>query len=205
MQANTYQLLLTSKIGDGCCHISTGSVNARIVYMGVQKDYIKFKRNILAQEYACNEVKYRKKPTKFNKDGFLYELYTKTHINITQVYYLSKLEVIDRLDMFGLFIYYLDDGTYNISSNTCRFCCYSFTLEDAKALMSKIIDIFCIPIEDCKIIFDKNKHNSPNVYVNKRGTKLIVNSCIDFMHHEPLLWSMLYKLGVTPPQTIEKN
>ena len=202
---STFQLFLSSRIGDGCCHISTGSKNARIEYMGINKDYIQYKHDILSKEYKCSDVKFRLKPTKFNPDGYLYELWTRNHVDITQIYNMRKTEVISNLDEFGFLIYYLDDGTYNKTSKTCTIYCNSFTTDEVCCLKNKICSLFSLSPNVVCIQKKLHKNTQYNIYVKRVGSSSIVTTHREFILNHQLLHGMAYKLGVVPSQTIESN
>lgn len=202
---STFQLFLTSRIGDGCCHISTGSRNARITYMGINKDYIQYKHDIISEKYKCSEVKFRLKPTKFNSNGYLYEIWTKNHVDITQIYNMKNLDVICNLDEFGFLIYYLDDGTYNQNSKTCTICCNSFTIDEVYCLKDKICSLFNLSPNVVCIREIQHKDMQYSIYIKRAGSSSIVNTYRDFIVNHQLLHGMAYKLGVVPSQTIESQ
>ena len=202
LEESAKQILLTAKIGDGCLVKQCKNANAH--YMGVVEDYITYKHDLLAQSYKCSEVRLKDNSAGFNKNGIIYIFNTLVNKDITEVYNLSKLEIISQLDYFGFLIYFFDDGSYHKVRNTMHIYCNSFSSEEVEALKSKIFELF--PYKICRDRWDikKDGRKYPYLYIPRVTVEAIKDYYTDFVKSRPLLHCMLYKLG-TPPQTIEST
>ena len=204
MIENAKQILLTARIGDGCLIRQSETSNASANYMGIVEDYIQYKHDVLSESYSCSDVRLRDNSAGFNKNGIIYTFSVHTHPDITDIYSLSKIEIISQLDYFGFLIYFFDDGSYHKVRNTMHIYCNSFLPNEVEALKTKIFELF--PYKLCRDRVDKKKDGRqyPYLYIPRVTVEGIKEYYTKFVKSKKLLNCMLYKLG-SPPQTIEKN
>lgn len=209
MEETAYQLFLTSRIGDGYCGLHSrstleGKANAHITYMGIERDYIQYKHDIISNYYTCNDVKLKDNSAGYNKKGTIYTFNVFSHPDITAIYKMSKIDIINQLDYFGYLMYFFDDGSYHIIRNTMHLYCNSFTPEEVDALKQKVFELF--PYKMCRNRIDKKKDGRqyPYLYVPRVTVEAIKEYYTEFMNKTPALNCMRYKLNL-PSQTIRNE
>lgn len=196
------QIIMTAKIGDGC--FITYGKNYCTAYSSIKENYMHFKKKILEDDgFDCSKVTTGENKG-YNKNGIISKVCTHVDNRITKISTMTKIDVIDNLDYFGFLIYYLDDGAYHKSHNTMHLYCNSFTDDEVEHLKNTIYRLF--PYKECRNRWDnkKNGNSYPYLYMPVDTVKKIVEYYKPIMENEPLLFCMLYKMGL-PSQTIKSN
>jgi hypothetical protein len=166
-------LLIGTILGDG--HLTKNKLNGESsLYIGhsvKQKEYIKYKYNILKRWIGCKVYSLFHKigDTKYETLNFvtrrnkkiteLRNLFYKENIKIVPFKYLT-----DNFDEYSLFIWYLDDG-YNYKTKGCEFCSESFSEKENLFLIDLLEKKFKIKarLRKCK--------NKFRIYITKKDKK----------------------------------
>ena len=147
------QLLIGSLLGDGCfCSVGgrTKNMCLSIVHSEKQKEYIKYKWNILNKynlvspivEYHINNKRYLRELVGYRFKTKLHPIFT----DIRNKYYDSHghkrvfKEFVKDIDALGLAIWYMDDGY--VTKNSCILSTCSFTLEEQSLLADILLSKF---------------------------------------------------------------
>ena len=153
------QLILGSALGDGSLQkVSNNDYEFRIKFTHGenQLNYLKFKQQML-----CCKEPYLLRSGYTHKDN----IYT-TNSKVFLLPYNSKIEFINHLDLRGLAVLYMDDGSklskYNYSGT--HISCNSFNLDETNALISKLKE------------FGVNSTNVPQKRNNKVYNELQIDS-----------------------------
>ena len=205
MYISARQLLLTTKIGDGCIYKDKDCKTYRPSYSSVNKEYLLFKQKVFRLDgYGTSNIKTRVRSSGYNTDGVINELYIYVNKEFKDYYYMSKEEeknFFEILKELGFLMYYLDDGSFNSSNNNMRIHCCDFTESEVTILVDKIYELF--PVKKCSIHWQRKDCGKkyPYLYVPRKTAIEIVKYYEEFMKNEPLLSCMIYKFGL-PSQTI---
>jgi hypothetical protein len=118
MNREFYQLMLTSRLGDGRLES-----NGRAIFSCIKEEYILFKKEIIESVFPdrvaklCSNIGYK-------KDAQIYIVTTLTSDLGKDIYKMSLSEVINELDEFGMALWAYDDGSlhhkkffYNLNSH----------------------------------------------------------------------------------------
>ena len=201
MENKLFQLLLSMKIGDGCY------INHRKLYAptyclstnSINKDYVDYKKqelnkhNIYTSEFLGKSGYASKKP--------IYGVRTRVEPEITLVGRMTISEILDNLDLYGLILYYLDDGSLHKSKYFMHIYCNKFTDEEVEQLIDVIHKFF--PEKRCS---HRKEHKKDGrtfnyVYINKQVAEKFSEYVREFLL-ENNINSLLYKT-ISPSQTIE--
>lgn len=201
MEEELYQLLYSLKLGDGCfiTQRKTANKTYRVQTSSIKFDYLKYKENIL-NKYGI-ETKDVKCTSGYKVESKIYGFTTHVNRQVTEVGRMSKLEIINKLDINGLICYYLDDGSLHKTKHTMHLYTCSFTDLEVDYLIEKIYELF--PIKKCNKRYERKKDGRifPLIYIPVAVAKEFNNYVRDFLLHNNIN-SMLYKTFL-PSQTIE--
>lgn len=201
MTNELYQLLLSLKIGDGC-YVNQRKKSKPTYYLttrSINSDYIDYKQHLL-NKYNIFTRKFTG-VSGFNSLKIQSCFRTRVEPEITLVGRMSVDEILDCLDIYGLCLYYLDDGSLHKHKHFMNLNCNSFTYKETEHLIDVIYKIF--PIQRCSHRIDKKKSGKQYNYVyvppkvarefSKYVHKFLIDNNIQ---------SLLYKT-IPPSQTIE--
>lgn len=201
MNNELYQLLLSMRIGDGCFvnqrkksnptyHLATNSISW---------DYVEYKQSIFNKYGICTApyISHSGYGSLKVQHGFR----TRVEPEITLVGRMSVEEIIQDLDIFGLCLYYLDDGTLHQKKHFMQIYCNSFTDSQTILLADKIYTLF--PIKRCTLRKDRKKDGREfnYLYIPKTVTAVFSDYVREFLITNNIN-SLLYKT-ISPSQTIE--
>lgn len=200
MNNELYQLCLSLKIGDGC-YVSQSSTtkNFHMSTRSINKDYLDYKRNIftkndiLTKDIVC--------PSGYKKGSIIYGFSTRVEPIISVVGNMSKIEILDSLDILGLILYYLDDGSLHKNKHFMHLYCNSFNSLEVEKLIEILYNFF--PQKRCPVRYDKKKDGRvfPYIYIPVCVAKEFSKLVYDFLVRNNIN-SLLYKT-ISPSQTIE--
>lgn len=201
MNNELFQLLLSLKIGDGC-YINQRRIHTPTYYVStnsINLDYVEFKKRLL-NKYKIHTNDYIGK-SEYGSKKPIYGIKTRVEPEITIVGRMSVDEILDSLDIYGLILYYLDDGSLHKSKHIMNIYCNSFTWDETEHLINVIYKFF--PSKRCTHLYDKKKDGRifNYVYVNTCVTSEFSSLVREFLINNNIN-SLLYKT-ISPPQTIE--
>lgn len=199
------QLLYSAHIGDGCyVKNSTGEkfgyVSYCLNYISYDLRYLTYKRDLfITNGFSCSN--YRITCSGYKKNSFGFNFSVRSFGELNKVGAMSKIDVISRLNKFGLIIYYLDDGSYHQKRNFGHLYCNDFTPEEVDSLVEKVYELY--PIKKCAIRLDRKKDGReyPYLYIPVSTMKVFKEDVFSFLKRNRLN-SLYYKAGL-PSQTIE--
>ena len=170
------QLILGSALGDGSLQkVSNNNYEFRIKFTHSDKqiNYLKFKQKIL----NCKEPY-------IIKSGYTQQdnIYT-TNSNVFLLPYSSKIDFINHLDLRGLAILYMDDGSklskYDYSGT--RISCNSFSLEETNALIDKLKEF---GINSTNVPRKRNNKIYNELYIDSNNSKIFFKKIAPYMHFD---------------------
>ncbi len=133
------QVLLGSLLGDESLNINKGGKNAfyREVHSQKQKDYLLWKNGFL-KFFNTRSYEYSIDDKRTNKTYYSILLWSKTHLILThycKVLYknLRKTiseELLNQINVFGLAVWYMDDGCYHYGDGRCQLGTDAFSYEE---------------------------------------------------------------------------
>lgn len=203
MDISANQIFLTARIGDGCISKSMSAKKYHVYFSSINKDYLLYKQKIIEfAGYKTADVRTRCRNSGFNAKGIINELIVYANDKFNYYQLLQKEDIINKLDYFGFFIYYLDDGSYHVKNKSMRLHCGAFTELEANTLSDKIYELF--PVKKSSVCVQTNANNKKYyyVYIPVKTTTEIIKFYSDYINNEKLLHCMKYKFG-SPSQSIE--
>lgn len=168
------QLILGSALGDGSLQkVSNNNYEFRIKFTHSDKqiNYLKFKQKIL----NCKEPY-------IIKSGYTQQdnIYT-TNSNVFLLPYSSKIDFINHLDLRGLAILYMDDGSklskYDYSGT--HISCNSFSLEETNALIDKLKEF---GINSTNVPRKRNNKIYNELHIDSNNAKIFFEKIAPYMH-----------------------
>lgn len=187
------QLILGSLLGDGSIFYKTSNCILSILHSTVQKDYILYKRDLFIQANLEVKLSYNKgyistiNGRKIKNNGRI-NLYSKTNQSFNKYreqWYPKGTKIVPKsvfeLDALGLAIWFMDDGSSNVSS--FYLSTNGFSIPDIKRLVNMLNKNFNI-----KSSIHKNK-NSYILYINSESKQLFINTIKPYICD-----SMIYKI-----------
>lgn len=132
------ELIMFSRLGDG--HIDKRETQPVFIVSHAenQKDYLYWKYEILKN--LCNQPPTRTESKEYGVKGYMcqpsYRITTKVLNDLIPIRELSKCQIIEQLNEFGLSIHFLDDASY--SDKFWTLCYAGFTNEE-KELYCKVL------------------------------------------------------------------
>lgn len=201
MDNELFQLLLSMKLGDGC-YINQRKINTPtycISTNSINKDYLDFKKNELNKHKIITNDYLGK--SGYGSKKTIYGFRTRVEPEITIVGRMTIDEILDNLDLYGLILYYLDDGSLHKTKHTMHIYCNVFTYDETEHLIDIIYKLF--PSKRCTHYYDKKKDGRVfnYVYLNTQVANEFSKYVRDFLILNDIT-SLLYKT-ISPSQTIE--
>jgi len=173
--SDQWQIILGSFLGDGCVSElpCSGRYRLRIIHGEAQYEYCKWKAYIMGintLEYVP-ENGYSKKPA--------YRFCTKMFD--TEKLFPSKKGdcpqwIIDEIDLRGIAIWYMDDGSIGKNGNCIRFHTESFTIESVQRLVEKLKKYEVLS----RVVIEKKKY--PVIYIDNVNTKKLLSLISPYLH-----------------------
>lgn len=170
------QIILGSAIGDGHLHSPNNYKNEyRITFVhgDAQLNYLKFKKDML----CCGGINSLK--SGYKKDSKV----NRVHSPMFILEYNTKSEIIKHLDLRGLSILYMDDGSklYKYDYYGTRISCNSLTDAETELLVSKFAEygIKCERFVICR----KNKSYN-EIKFNTENSKILFEKIAPYMHED---------------------
>lgn len=166
------QIILGSALGDGSLQkASNNKYEFRIRFSHGEKqlDYLKFKQHML----HCKEPYITR--SGYTQKNNIYATTSKMFL----LPYNSKIDFIKHLDLRGIAILYMDDGSkvakYNYSN--VHISCNSFNLEETNALINKLKE------------YGINSINVPNknyneLHIDSNNAKILFEKIAPYMHYD---------------------
>jgi len=201
MDNELYQLLLSLRLGDGCF------VNQRklskptysVMTNTINQEYVNYKERILNSNNIL--TKHYTSHSGYGSSKVQYGIRTRVEPEITIVGRMEVEDIIKDLDLFGMCLWYLDDGSLHKTKHFMNLYCNSLTYEQTELVIDRLYEWF--PVKRCTHLYDSKKDGRKFGYVyipktvaaqfNEHVRKLLVDNHID---------SLLYKT-IPPSQTIE--
>ena len=153
------QILLGSLLGDGCILPSDYIKTARFIegHSLKQIEYLNWKGKMLSlpsrfyQQTSKKMSRINGKFTKTNEDYTLYFYQTRF---LPELWYYRELfyphgkkvvtlEILEKLNLFGIAVWYMDDGYFNYPSQV-GLCTNGFTLEEQKIIQKWFLEKYGI-------------------------------------------------------------
>jgi hypothetical protein len=198
--SNQPNIILNAKLGDGTI-VHQGHVNCYMGFTSKCMDVLCYKRDLAGGYSPTN---FRDVPSGY-KDGAVSRTFTtRSHVDITEMYYTSYEECIDMLTKEDLALWYLDDGSLHKHKKFMHLYCNMFSEEEALKLADKIYSMY--PIKKPSVRWDKKKDGREYVYLYiPAPTAREFGKDVLSLIEENQLYSMLYKVQVldAPSTTIE--
>lgn len=201
MNNELFQLLLSLRLGDGSfiTQNKTENKNYHVITSSINKDYIEYKRNVLEQNGIF--VRSMKCSSGYKKSSQIFGISTRISKEISIVGNLSITDCINNLDMTGLIMLYLDDGSLHKNKHTMHLYCNSFKDGDVLALVEKIHEL--LPQKSVSVYFDRKRDGRvfPYLYFPRCVVDTLNIYVRDFLIQNNIN-SLLYKTFL-PSQTVE--
>ena len=155
MNNELFQLLLSLRLGDGCfiTQNKTKNKNYHVITSSINEDYIEYKRNVL--EHNGIFVRSMKCRSGYKKSSQIFGISTRTSKEISLVGNLSITDCINGLNMTGLIMLYIDDGSLHKNKHTMHLYCNSFNEDEVGALVEKIHEL--LPQKKVSVCFDRKR------------------------------------------------
>ena len=116
---------------------------------------------------------------------------------------MSIDEILDSLDLHGLILYYLDDGSLHKRKHFMHIYCNCFNYDETEHLIDIIYKFF--PIKRCSHRFDKKKDGRKFNYIYIPTAVAYEFSIVVYKFLvDNNISSLLYK-AISPSQTIESR
>ena len=116
------QIIIGSEIGDGNLHqLSSNKIRLRIIHCEAQKDYLEWKNNLL----------WDNKIEKIEKNGYSEKIAYRFSTKMFYKFFDSYDDLLSKLDILGIAILYMDDGSFSKSKNSTI---YSMCDEEEKVI-----------------------------------------------------------------------
>ena len=194
-QGDALDILINAKLGDGGMYQS--GVNYYMVFFSKSRDYLEFKRE-LCEPYLPREI--RKAESGYKKGNISYSFGTRSSEEITNIALKSISECIKLLSLKGLYMLYLDDGTYHQKKHFMHIYCNMFSVQETEELANKIYGYY--PIKRPTLRWDKKKDGRkyPYLYIPVDTTKALIEDVFEFVEDNQL-YSLYYKIGKSIPST----
>lgn len=182
-----------------------------ITHTSKNLDYLKFKKNLL-EEFTKNEVLLSEHNKNTNNKSYsLFRLCTKKHEWFTELretiydnrtkprIKLFKKELINNMNILGLFLLYLDDGTLRvryyqgtdkIRECRCTFCLDSFTFNELIYFKNYLFEKYNIKTGIYRHTKCDDLNRGFRLWTNTENTKKLMELFDDFYN---LIPSMNYK------------
>ncbi len=187
------QVILGGLLGDLYCRITHTSKNARLegAHCEKQTPYLFWKIDLL------KNLSFKVRKTKFNTFFYRSKSYPCLNYYNNLFYENGKKEVnpliLEKLNEFGLAIWYMDDGSYHKKDFTCRVHTNGFSYDEnilIKDWFEERWNIFA------RIHTARDAKNYPGkvwyfLYFNRKETEKLFKLIKDYIHP-----SMNYKIGV---------
>lgn len=191
------QVLLGSLLGDGSLEINKEGKNAfyREVHSLKQKEYLIWKNQFL----KIFDTKFHEYSTYDKRTGKTYYsilLWSKTHTILTRYYNILykerrktiSQELLNEINIFGLTIWYMDDGCYHYGDGRCQLGTDALSYQEHLLIKDWLSRIFGINIQIHKRM--KNNKESYTTVLTKVETDKFLNLIEPF-----IIPNMYYKLG----------
>ena len=204
------QIILGSILGDGSIAKNRHPTNTSLtlnsyleIIQGVkQYEYLQYKKELLEKEGIVCYIKKRKPPKKThyinNKEVLFngsYELRTKRNSSFNkyrELFYREKKYInkyIYKLNVLGLAIWYMDDGTRVGKNSSVSLCTNCFTIKDLKLLQKVLKHNFNLDTS-----LHKARENQYTIYIRKhslsRFLELVSPHIIESMRYKLVLNSV---------------
>ena len=203
LQRKYSQVLLSSKLGDGC-FIKNGTEYC-FSFVCKFEDYLDYKLDCL----RAIGLPFRDNPKAITKSGYKEGAYShnflsRNHPKLTEIACLDKKKAIKHLNREGLIMYFLEDGSYHQRKHFMNLYCNSFTAEEVEALIEKIYELY--PIKKAVKRMDRKRDGRafPYLYLPVGVANIFKLDIRDFLLKNNIS-SLLYKTGISPSTTIETN
>lgn len=201
MNNELYQLLLSLKIGDGCFvnQRKVGRPTYRVMCNSINYDYVDYKANVL-NKFGI-DVKFYTKCSGYGSTKLQRAFNTHVEPEITIVGRMTIEQILSDLDLSGLILYYLDDGSLHKNKHFMNLYCNSFTYEQTEQLIDVLYKFF--PMQRCKhsVEHKKDGRNFNYVYIPVCVAREFSVHIREFLIQNNID-SLLYKT-ISPSQTIE--
>ena len=197
------QCLLSSKLGDGGFYLN-GKTHY-FLFVSKEKDYLMYKLNQLREA----GIPMKDSPVGITKSGykegnFSFSFITRNSEKLSKVALMSVREAVDAMSLDGLIMFYLEDGTFHQRKHFMHIYCNTFSVEEAQYLIEKIYSLY--PIKKCAIRWDKKKDGRkyPYLYIPVSVANVFKEDVKTFLEDNKI-YSLLYKVGISPSTTIENT
>lgn len=201
MDNELYQLLLSLKLGDGC-YVNQRKLSKPTYYVmtnAINHDYVQYKERLLNNHGI--ETAHYIRHSGYGSSKLQHGIRTHVEVETTIVGRMSIDDIVKDLDLFGMCLYYLDDGSLHKHKHFMHLYSNSLTYEQIEVLIDKFYGWF--PIQRCKHRIEKKKDGREFGYIyipkivatsfSENVREILVSNNVE---------SLLYKT-IPPSQTIE--
>lgn len=198
-----YQGLLSSRLGDG--GFIRNGVNYSVQFVSKFRDYLEFKRNLfISYGLPIRDNNITKLYSGYKEGAFSYQFYTRNSSIITEVALMTKIDVINYLNLEGLIMYYLEDGSFHQKKRFSHLYCNTFNPQEVNALIEKIYSIY--PVKPPTLRWDRKRDGRefPYLYLPVPTTNELCEDTLNFLESNNIE-SLKYKVGISPSTTIENT
>ena len=184
-------IILNAKLGDGGI-VHQGHTNAYMRFTSTNIELLNLKRE-MCKEYSPSNFREIESGYTKGKRG-IFTFYTRSHEDITKVYYMSYAECVRMLEKEDLIMWYLDDGSFHQKKHYMHLYCNMFNEEETNLLADRVFELY--PIKRPVMLWDRKKDGRKYAYLyipvaTATAFKKDVREFIE--KHE--LPSLLYKVG----------
>lgn len=201
LDSTLYQLLMSLKIGDGS-FVNQRKHSEPTYYLttrSINTDYIAYKQRILERN-GIHTTSFEGR-SGYNSKRIQSAFRTRVEPEITIVGRMSTDIILEQLDILGLILYYLDDGSLHKNKQFMHLYCNTFNYDETEHLIDTIYRFF--PNKRCSHRFDKKRDGRSfnYVYIPTSVSRVFSQYIYRFLIDNNIS-SLLYKV-ISPPQTIE--
>ena len=156
------QMLYSLRLGDGS-YITQG-VNYNLYVSSISLQYVVFKKTILERGGVITQT-LRETKSGFKSSSVVYAFGARVHPLISEVATMSIIDILKSLDVEGLALYFLDDGTFHQRKHFGHLYCNTFTDEEVETLIETLFKFY--PVKRCVVRYDRKKDGRvyPYVYI----------------------------------------
>jgi hypothetical protein len=138
-QVNTVGI--NAKLGDGCLYTRSETNNVHAIFNGKNVQWITFKRD-LAKKNGFKTSPIRPSYSGYKNDWSLVQFYTNRSIELTEVYYTERVDVLQQLSKMDLILWYIDDGSWHKTRGTMHLYCNALNESELNVLADRIEHLY---------------------------------------------------------------
>jgi hypothetical protein len=130
-----------ARLGDGT--IVKQVNNASVTFMSTDLEVLKVKQMMCFME-GMTHSEFGTQKSGYGGTKTIHKFSTRVHERLTEVSNVSIEEIINDLDRFDLFLWYMDDGSWHINRNTMHLYSNMLNESQTELLIAKIKELYGI-------------------------------------------------------------